>query len=322
MAEASYVISVDLGGTNLRVGLVRENGVVESRERFPSESRSEGAVILERVAQAVKAAAAKVEALNGTIAGVALGFPGIVDPGKGVVYQSPHFPDWKDLEILPYFKNELPWPVILDNDANFVALGEGWMGAGRGLKNFVMMTLGTGVGGGIVIDGRVWHGDGGFAGEVGHICIETEGPQCACGSRGCLEMYVSATGILRLVEASDHPEGRDALLEKFGRPLARLTVEDLYKAAMDGDIFSNVIFKKMGYYLGIGIASLTNAFGIENFILGGGVSQAWDFFIEPAKKELSERTYRETARRVRVHRAQLDDDAGLVGGASHYFKKN
>lgn len=315
------VIAVDLGGTHLRVGSVREDGVVEDRERLSSEARSGSEAVLSRVVGAVRAMAERIASRQDTVVGVSLGFPGIVDPAAGVVYQSPHFPDWKDLQVLSSVRKQIPWPVVLDNDANFAALGEGWQGAGRGLKNFLMLTLGTGIGGGIVLNGKVWCGDRGFAGEFGHLCIETEGPECACGSRGCLETYVSATGLLRLVETSDHAEGREALLERLGKPIARLTVEEIYQAAMDGDIFSNVLFKKAGYYLGIGLASLANAFGVENFILGGGVSRAWDFFIEPTKKEIAERTYPETAKGIRIHRAQLGDDAGLVGGASLFFLK-
>ena len=320
MPSSNYVVSVDLGGTHLRIGAVREDGAVEEMEKGESESRSGSAAVIGRVAQGIRRMAERVEG-RGKIAGVALGFPGIVDCEKGIVYQSPHFPDWKDLDILSYFKKEMPWPVTVDNDANMAALGEGWKGAGSGLKNFVMLTLGTGVGGGIVIDGRVFHGDRGFAGEVGHIGIEIEGPRCACGSHGCLETFVSARGIMRLVEESDHVDGRDRLLARFEKPVERLTVKELYEAALNGDIFAHGIFKKMGRYLGGGIASLTNTLGIENFILGGGVAQAWDFFIEPAKKELAARTYRETAKLVQIKKALLGDNAALVGGATSVLRR-
>lgn len=317
----NYVIAVDLGGTNLRVGAVREDGAVEEKERYDSESRSGGPAVLGRVSQAIKRVAEKIESRGGTICGAALGFPGIVDGKKGIVYQSPHFPDWRDLDLLQYFKKEFPWPVTVDNDANMAARGEGWKGGGQGLKNFVMLTFGTGVGGGIMVNGEILHGDRGFAGEVGHICIEPEGHRCACGSRGCLEMYVSSQGILKSVEMTDDPEGRDRLLARLGKVVERLTVQDLHEAALDGDIFANITFKKMGYYLGIGVASLTNTLGIETFIIGGGVSQAWDFFIDAAKKELAERTYRETAGHVKFRKALLGDNAGLIGGAAAFFRK-
>jgi glucokinase len=315
MPSSNVVLSVDLGGSNLRVAAVTEEGVVMERLEEPSDPRSGSAAVFKKVAAGVKAVAAKVESHEGKILGVALGFPGIVDPAKGIVYRSPHFSDWKDLDFLSFFKSEFPWPLIADNDASLAALGEAWKGAGKGLKNFLMMTLGTGVGGGLVLDGRVFHGDRGFAGEFGHICIEVEGPECACGSRGCLETFISATGILRLAEASDQTDGREQLLTKLGKPLARVTVKEIYEAARDGDIFSNTLFKKMGNYLGIGIASLVNTLGIETVILGGGVAEAWDFFIEPAKKELSQRTYEETARSVKILKAALGTDAALIGGA-------
>ncbi|MBI3541288.1 MAG: ROK family protein, partial [Deltaproteobacteria bacterium] len=312
MPPSQYAISVDLGGTNLRVAAVSQDGTIEERERYDSDARLGSRVVLERVAFGIKEVAGRIEAKKGQIIGVGLGFPGIVDPQRGMVHQSPHFPDWKDLDLLGFFQKELSWPVVIDNDANMAALGEMTMGAGKGLKNFVMLTFGTGIGGGIVIHEKIFHGDRGFAGELGHICIEAEGPPCPCGSRGCWESYVSAKGILRLVEESQDVEGRDILLARFGGLLEKLTVQRLYEAALDGDIFANVTFKKMGYFLGIGIASLVNTLGIDAFILGGGVAQAWDFFIEPARKELTERTYHETARGVTLQKAALGENAALV----------
>lgn len=314
MSSSNAVVAVDLGGTNLRVAAVTSDGILLERTEEPSESTSESSAILQRVSELVREVAGRME--GGQVQGVALGVPGIVDPVKGIVYRSPHFPDWKDVDILSFFKKELPWPIVVDNDANLAALGESWKGSGKGLKNFLMMTLGTGIGGGLVVNEKVFRGDRGFAGEVGHICIETNGPECGCGSRGCLETFVSATGILRLAEASDQVDGREQLLARLGKPLARTTVRDFFDAALDGDIFSNTLFKKMGYYLGIGIASLVNTLGIETIILGGGVAEAWDFFIEPARKEFAERTYEETARSIKIVRAALGTDAALVGGAA------
>jgi glucokinase len=134
-----------------------------------------------------------------------------------------------------------------------------------------------------------------------------------------LETFISATGIRRLAEISDQVDGREQMLAKVGKPLARTTIKDLYEAALDGDIFANTLFKKMGNYLGVGVASLVNVLGVETVILGGGVAEAWDFFIEPAKKELSQRTYEETARSVRLVRASLGTDAALVGGAASFL---
>lgn len=316
MPASNVVVSVDLGGTNLRVAAVDQDGRIRHRAEESSDARSGSAAVLQKVAAAVKAVGAEAEGAGAKIQGVCLGFPGIVDPAKGIVYRSPHFPDWKDLDLFSFFKSQWRWPVTADNDANLAARGEAWKGAGRGLKNFLMMTLGTGVGGGLFLNGAVFHGDRGFAGEIGHIPIETEGPICACGSRGCLETFISATGMLRLAEDSSQVDGREQLLAKLGKPLARTTVKDLYEAALDGDIFANTLFKKMGYYLGIGVAAVVNVLGVETIVIGGGVSEAWDFFIEPAKKELAQRTYEETAKSVKLVKAALGGDAALVGAAA------
>lgn len=318
-----YAIGVDLGGTHLRVGAVRSDGTIEIKEKLPAEAKK--GEVLSPVADAVKRIADQISKKGGTIAGVGLGFPGIVDPEQGIVYQSPHFPDWNRLDLHSFFKREFRWPIVIDNDANMAARGEGRHGAARGLKNFILLTLGTGVGGGIVANGEVFHGDGGFAGEVGHLVIEGDGASCPCGGKGCLEMYVSATGILRLVEESEDRRGREQLLGRVGLTADqsyRLTVASLYEAAREGDLFAHLIFKKMGSFLGIGLVSLINILGIETVILGGGVSQAWDFFIEPAKKEFSQRTYKETARRLKILRAELGDDAGLIGASGLLFQKS
>ena len=310
-------ISVDLGGTSLRVGLVSAGGEVVRVEKVPSGARDPWEVTLGRIAELIE----KVAAGSNKISGLALGVPGIVDR-QGVVHSSPHFPDWKEVDVGAWFRKRFPWPVIVDNDAHMIARGEQWKGAGEGIENFIILTLGTGVGGAIVWKNGVVSGDSGFAGELGHMVIETEGPACNCGSQGCFEMYVSATGILHWLETGDRldPVGRGKLLERFGG-IGRITVDQIYDAAREGDITAHALFRRMGYFLGIGIASLVNVTGIETMILGGGVSQAWDFFIEPAKKELAERTYAETSARVQILKAQLGEEAGLIGGAVALLKE-
>ncbi len=311
--KQTIALAVDLGGTNLRIGAVNGQGEVLQMEKIAA--LKDRAKLLEKIAQQIDQLSSSYLAQGDQIAGIALGFPGIVDPDKGLVHQSPHFSDWHDFAVTAYFKERFPWPVVLDNDANRIALGELWKGAGQGLQNFLLLTLGTGVGGAVVIQGKLFHGDSGFAGELGHICIEREGVSCECGSHGCLEAYVSATGIKDLIRNSKDDSGKTIFFRKFGDDVEHLSVQQLYEAARDGDPFAHGIFKQMGHYLGIGIASLVNAFGIFHVLIGGGVSAAADFFIPAAKKEMSQRTYTETAKRVQILRCQLGDNAGLIGGA-------
>ena len=316
------IIVVDVGGTNLRVGAVTPEGQIFDFEKRSSDSKAPVEKILQNIESAINAVVQRLTQCEQKVEGLVLGFPGIVDPKKGIVYQSPHFPNWKDLKFVEYFQKKFPWPVRADNDANLAALGEAYFGAGKYLNHFVMITLGTGVGGGLILNRKIHHGDRGFAGEIGHFCIEGNSDRrCGCGSRGCWEMYVSTQSFhynLDFPLESD-VRVRDQFLRKIGKdPSAfasrTIPIKTFYEAAKDGDMFAHSCFKKMGYYLGIGIASLANILGTENFIIGGGLSEAWDLFIEGTKKEIAQRTYKETSSNIKIHKALLGDDAGMVGG--------
>lgn len=308
-----HAIAIDLGGTNLRAGLVTQEGKILNQEKVPAPSRL-------KIQESLEQIAAVIEKIRGAaqdkeIAGIALGIPGIVDIKKGIIYQAPHFPNWKNLEIRSCLEKKFATKVFVDNDCHMIARGEAWKGAGKGLENFMLLTLGTGIGGAIFWKGEILSGDSGFGGELGHIVIQAEGGRpCECGSRGCFEMYASSSGILYGIENDgDGAHNREQFLDRVGG-VSKVTAEKLYEAAKEGDIFAHSVFKRMGTSLGIGVASLVNVTGIETIILGGGLSGAWDFFIEPLKEELARRTFREAAARVKMKRALLGDEAGLLGG--------
>jgi glucokinase len=311
------VIGIDLGGTNLRGALVNKKGEILARHRIPTEAMKGRDHVLTSLYRMVTHLQDEAVSKKVKVVGLGAGVPGIID--QGVVYQSPHFADWRDFDIQSALASQISLPIVVDNDANFVACGEAWLGAAQKLDHFICLTLGTGIGGSVFINGQLWHGDSGFAGEMGHLVIEAFGPPCACGSKGCWELYCSATGLKRLMEVSEDEQGREAFEQWLKKGLHKATIDDLHKAAVEGDIFANTMFKKFGYYLGIGISSLVNAMDIETFVVGGGVSQAWDFFIEEAKDSFVKRTYDETSRRVKLVQAQLGDDGGVLGAASAAF---
>lgn len=321
--DQHLILSVDLGGTNLRVGAVTSDGKIFDFEKKPSDSKAPAEKTLQNVADTVRLVADRVAGCDKVVKGLVLGFPGIVDPKKGIVYQSPHFPSWKNLDFVDYFQSRFPWPVKADNDANLAALGETYFGVGKYLNNFVMITLGTGVGGGLILNRRIHHGDRGFAGEIGHFCVEGNSERrCGCGSRGCWEMYVSTQAFHYNLDFPQESDAcvRDQFLRQIGKDPGAfasrtIPIHAFYEAAKDGDVFAHSCFKKMAYYLGIGIASLSNILGVENFVIGGGLSEAWDLFIEGAKKEIAQRTYKETSSNIKIHKAVLGDEAGLVGGS-------
>lgn len=305
-----YAIGIDLGSTNFRVGVVSSDGVLHEKYMEEVGANRDAEDIAHFLFLHIKRL---LEAWPDVI-GVGIGIPGIVNKEKGIVHQAPHYPKWHDVKFKELLNEQFNVPVIIDNDANMIALGEGMLGAAKDLDNFLMITLGTGVGGGLFLNGKILHGDTGFAGEIGHMIVEFDGPPCNCGGRGCWEMYVSATGLKHMVEISDEPH-KDKFLKSINDDYHKVTPALLFDHARDGDIFASVIWKKFGTYLGVGIASLVNTFGVFNIVIGGGVSKAWDYFIKPAENELKKRTYKHTGNLVKLHPAVLEHDAGVFGSA-------
>ena len=295
----NVAIGIDLGGTNCRVGIVSDDGKILRQKIVPVGNNRGSQSIIKLL----------VNNINNPpnpplkILGIGIGAPGIADFERGTIIRSPHYPGWHNFKLRDELSLACGLPVVLDNDANVIAAGELWRGAGRGIKNFIMITLGTGIGGGIVICGDVFHGDDGFAGEIGHMVQQFDGIKCDCGGKGCWETVVSIEGLKRWSGG------------KFG-PKA------LSERALKGDDFAKGVWKEFGAHLGAGIASLVNITGIHTVIIGGGISNAWRFFISEAKKEIGRRTYKETAKRIVLKQATLGDSAGILGAAWNVFSKN
>lgn len=312
-------IGIDLGGTHIRVALVTKKGEIlyQHKERVGDKRTQED--IVEHICVLVKKLETKCRKKASVIG---IGVPGIVNCEKGIVYASPHFPLWKNFRLTELIQSQVNRPVIIDNDANMIAVGEKWKGSAREWKNFIMMTLGTGIGGALIIHSKLFRGDNGFTGEIGHMVIETEGPPCACGSRGCFEMYTSATGLLRmtqeLVNSKTAPE-IEKLKQILNKDPAELTPY-LMQEAKQGNKVARSLYEKMGYYLGIGMASLINILGIQKILIGGGLTGASEFYLPKALQELKTRTYQETLKDTEVRLAQLGDNAGLLGSAKTAFE--
>jgi glucokinase len=300
---------VDIGGTNIRLGVVEDDLVVAQYRQPVGEHRSPQAIvalIVELQQQAMQE--------WGPARAVGVGAPGIVDPQAGMILKSPHFSEWIGFSARDAIAQAVGVPVALENDANAIAIGEARYGAGTGLTNFIMLTLGTGIGGGLVLRGELFQGDRGFAAEVGHMVIQRDGPACNCGGHGCWELFASASGLHRLIDASDDP-AKAAFLEHFHGESTRVTPAAAYERALDGDLFAHQLWRQFGGYLGTGIASLMNVLGVEHFVIGGGIAAAWDFFAEATQRAIARHTYPENAAAVQLHRAQLGDDAGILGSA-------
>lgn len=291
-----HVIGVDLGGTNLRVALVSEDGKVLRKIKEPSSGD---------VMDSLRRAVNDLEG-EGKAVGVGIGVAGLIDRENLTVTNSPNLPS---VVGRSFAELGLDVPVVVENDACAAALGERWMGAGRGIKNFVLFTLGTGIGGGIVHNGRLLR----VASEVGHMSVASGGEKCPCGNWGCLENYASARAVTdALIKALEG--GADSMLRDRGN-FYKISAEDVCKAAFDGDALSREVLKEAGKHLGVGIANLINLMSPDAVILAGGLTGAWDIFVEEAVKEASKRALRGLFEGVKILPSALGDEAGVLGAA-------
>ncbi|MCC6157787.1 MAG: ROK family protein [Deltaproteobacteria bacterium] len=304
------VAAVDLGGTAIKAGLFDGHGHALAEKRVPTGDDLRA----EAIADAIVSVVRDVCGTHAT-AGLGIGVPGGVYADGRTVSQAPQFPLWKDVDLASMLEERLACPVALDNDANLAALGESWLGAGRGVQNLAMYTLGTGIGGGLILAGRVWRGAWGMAGELGHVTIDRDGPLCGCGNRGCLESQANLKAVVaRGEDALNH--GRSPILREISRDrLDPVTPEAIYDAATRGCATCREIFEDVGSFLGIAAAGLLNVLNVETILVGGGMSGAWEFIEDSLRREIRSRAFRVPAEMVVVRRAELGNRAGLVGAA-------
>src|SRR6202790_4949051 len=329
----NFPIGVDLGGTNLRIAAVDENGsLLEKVTLGTGVSRGRSRVIQD-MCDAISRLATRYEAKS-TLLGVGVGVPGIIDRQTGIMREAPNLPGWAGASVKDEIEDCLRARVIVENDANVAAFGEKWLGAGKNVDHLAILTLGTGVGGGLVLNGRIWAGMTGMAGEVGHTTVEPDGVQCGCGNRGCLEQYASATAVMRMTKEA----------VTAGAPGLRLAASSdaefgaraIYNLAIQGDDDAKKIFREVGRCIGITLSNLVNVLNLPMYVIGGGVSSAWDAFAPSIFEELQARSmvYAATApeshagdgkgasakvgagpTKTVVTRSLLGTDAGLYGAA-------
>ncbi len=311
----SYVIAIDLGGTNIKAGLVSESGEVEDFISDPSLA----SLGLRQSSGKLRAMIGKLARKQSGIRGIGIGIAGIVDVVNGVVTESPNFSGWKDISVKDIIDSEFDIPVFVDNDANVNALGEWWLGAGKGSSNMACLTLGTGVGGGLILNGRLFHGGQGMAGEAGHMAINPRGPKCGCGNRGCLEMYASSQGLARMVGDELRSCTDDSYRQKIKDVLKKEEIKGLAGLAAEGDELAITVFKRMGYYLGVGTASLNNLLNLELVVLSGGISNAFDLFKSSMQEEINSRCFEAPLGILRIRQGTLGGRAGVIGAAALAF---
>ncbi len=301
---SEIVLAVDLGGTNIRMAAVSPDGFIHHLARRKTPANVSPAQLVD-LTEFLARECGDIVPENTLVKGIAFGSPApAARDSNGVLTQLPNLPSLNGMNLAAALRERFSLPVTLENDATAAAIGEFWLGASKNVQNSIMVTLGTGVGGGLIIDSEPYRGIDGTAGEIGHTCVEPEGNPCGCGSRGCIEQYASATAIVRM--------GRE-----FG--LTFDTAHEIYIAAANGDEVARKVYRKMGKYLGITLAGLINVLNPEMIVIGGGMAAGWDAFIGPLKAEVNDRAFKTPASRAEIVRSDLGDNAGLLGVARSAF---
>ena len=314
-----YAVGVDLGGTNIKIGVVSEKGNLVKHISIKTDADAGPKKV---IANIIKGVELILEKNKYKIQGIGIGCPGVVSIKKGIVENAPNLPGWKNVKLGPIIKEKFGYKVHLENDANGAAIGELIFGAGKKIDSFIMVTLGTGVGGGIVFNKKIFRGEFGAAGEIGHISIDMNGPKCNCGSTGCIEAYAGNSYLKEQIrsELKNYPDSK--VWQLIENDLAKVSPRIIQAAAERKDVYAKFVIERMGKQLGAALASLSNLLDISTFIIGGGVAGFGKPLFDSTRLTISERVLLPLRPRVLVIPAKLQNEAGIKGASSLVFYNN
>jgi glucokinase len=315
MAQDKWFVGIDLGGTKIGTGLVDSRGAVKASDYRPTKAVKGRDAVIQRIVEATHKVMREAGIAPSDVSGIGIGAPGPLDIAKGILTEPPNLPGWRDVPLKEIIEDAIGISTYLENDANAAAIAEYLYGAGKGTRDMIYVTVSTGIGGGLILNGQIYHGAHGGAGEVGHMTILPDGPLDGCGNRGCLEALASGTAIaLAGRELVEH--GVPTLIAELagGDPegiSAKIVVEAMHK----GDAYATEIVSSAMRYLGIGMANLVNLFNPEMIVIGGGLSHLGDLLLGPVRRGIDRHAFQTHARQVVVTLAQLGDRVGIVGAA-------
>ncbi len=304
-------LGIDVGGTAIKAGAVTPEGIIMEKQTISTEVDQGVDHVVDRIADVIKKLSA-VLASNTTIAGIGLGMPGQIDTERGILLNSPNLPAFKNIDVPARLTSYFNLPIVWDNDANLAALGEFTYGAGKEVSEMMLITLGTGIGSGLILRGEIYHGCKGFGGEFGHLTINPEGPPCNCGSKGCVEAYAGTQGILRTFREITQA-GTESILPETNDN--ELTPKDISDAAQKGDRAARETFNHVGFFLGVGLAGVVNLLNLEMIVVGGGIAKAGDLILEPVRKSVKQYALIDPGKIIKIVPSKLGNTAGLVGAA-------
>jgi glucokinase len=314
-----YIVGIDVGGTNIVVGTVAEDGSevlgLVSEPTFPEQGPD---AVIARIVRLTRASMAQVA--NRPVAGVGIGSPGPLDTKSGVVLLTPNL-GWTNMPLRDRVSAALGLPATLDNDANCAIFGEWWRGAARGTDHVVGLTIGTGIGGGIILNGAIYHGASDIAGEIGHMTIDSNGRRCKCGNYGCLEAYASGPAIAARAVEGIEAGAETGLPEYVGGDLTKITAQVVYEAAHDGDAYALEVVRDTAKFLGAGVANIINIFNPQVVVICGGVTLAGDKLFLPLRSEVKRRAFKPAVDVCRILPGELTGTAGVVGAAAVFIRR-
>lgn len=315
------VIGIDLGGTTAKFGIVNLNGEIQTKWSVETDVTDAGSRIIPNIIKSINHRLDLLKLTADDFLGIGMGSPGTVNREHGTVIGAYNL-NWETLQDLKNpIEDQTGIPFYVDNDANVAALGEQWTGAGNKEENVVFITLGTGVGGGLISDGNLLHGANGAAGEVGHFTVEVDGYQCTCGKKGCLEQYASATGVVRLARDLSEKYAGDSTLKYEIDDGQIVDSQRIFDLAKNKDPFALLVVDQFVHYLALALGNIANILNPSTIVLGGGVSQAGDFLVEKVREAIQPFLFKPIREITKVELAKLGNDAGIIGAASLVLKQ-
>jgi glucokinase len=320
--DGRYIIGVDLGGTSINVGAVPfDGGTILGMRSLPTEAHNGAKFVVDRmvgmITNVIRDAKREGGLADESFLGIGLGSPGPLDRKTGTVIATPNL-GWRNFPLRDLIANATGLEAELDNDANAATLGEWWQGAGRGVRSLVGVTLGTGIGGGLILDGEVYHGVSDAAAEIGHMTIDSTGRRCNCGNYGCLEAYASGPAIAARAVEGLQTGATSTLPDLVDGDFSRITAETVSEAIVMGDIYAADVMRETAKFLGTGVANLINLLNPGMIVIAGGVTRAGDHLFEPLRAEVRRRAFKEAAEACQIVASELGDMAGVIGAAATF----
>lgn len=314
--EQKLILGVDLGGTKIATALATAQGEILARGRRPTPAQAGPDVVIKSICATIDKILSAKRLEPSQLLGIGIAAAGIIDSDKGKVVSSPNLPGWHEVPLGDAVEQRFGIPVYLGNDATLAALGEWRFGLKKGIANLIYITVSTGIGGGIIADGKLYTGACGVAGEIGHMTIDVNGPKCNCGNIGCWETLASGTALAREAVKQIREGAKTSIIELVNGDISKIDAKVVGLAAKQGDELAQELISRLGYYLGIGLVNLVNIFNPELILIGGGVAKTGDLLLQRAIKVVKERAFSTLANAVEIKPALLGDDSGILGAVA------